>query len=140
MTDGYYYCLNCHSEITPDYNEHCSFCGTAAVAVDGDYTNEEVERAFELLDKEQKGRIVIPPCKDGDTVYMITPNGNIRNLTILSIDIEIEKKETKMTCLTVYEFEGKPCYMQVDSFKFGKTVFSSPEEAEKALKNMKVRK
>ena len=27
MLDGYYYCLNCHSEITPDYNEHCTFCG-----------------------------------------------------------------------------------------------------------------
>ncbi len=140
MTDGYYYCLNCHSEITPDYNEHCSFCGTTAIAVSGDYTNEEVERAFDLLNKEQEGRIIVPPCKAGDIVYMITPNGNIRNLTVLSIDIELEKNEAKTTCLTVYEFEGKPCYMQIHSFKFGKTVFLSPEEAEKALKNLKARK
>lgn len=78
--------------------------------------------------------VIVPPCKVEDTVYMITPNGNIRNLTIESIDIELEKKEVKMTYLAVYEFEGKPCYMQIQSFKFGKTVFLTREEAEKALK------
>ena len=77
--------------------------------------------------------VIVPPCKVEDTVYMITPNGNIRNLTIESIDIELEKKEVKMTYLAVYEFEGKPCYMQIQSFKFGKTVFRTREEAEKAL-------
>jgi hypothetical protein len=77
--------------------------------------------------------VIVPPCKAGDTVYMITPNGNIRNLTILSIDIELENKEVKMSCSAVYEFEGKPCYMQIQSFKFGKTVFLTKELAEKAL-------
>jgi hypothetical protein len=56
--DGYYYCLNCHSEITPDYNEHCCFCGSAAVAVSGDYSPEEVETAFDLLNKQQQGLVV----------------------------------------------------------------------------------
>lgn len=81
--------------------------------------------------------VIVPPCKVEDTVYMITPNGNIRNLTIESIDIELEKKEVKMTYLAVYEFEGKPCYMQIQSFKFGKTVFLTREEAEKALERSK---
>jgi len=58
MLDGYYYCLNCHSEITPDYNEHCCFCGSAAVAVSGDYSPEEVETAFDLLNKQQQGLVV----------------------------------------------------------------------------------
>lgn len=58
MLDGYYYCLNCHSEITPDYNEHCCFCGSAAVAVSGDYSPEEVETAFDLLNKQQQGIVV----------------------------------------------------------------------------------
>jgi Zn finger protein HypA/HybF involved in hydrogenase expression len=57
MLDGYYYCLNCHSEITPDYNEHCCFCGSAAVAVSGDYSPEEVETAFDLLNKQQQGLV-----------------------------------------------------------------------------------
>ena len=81
--------------------------------------------------------VIVLTCKVGDTVYMITPNGNIRNLTIESIDIELEKKEVKMTYLAVYEFEGKPCYMQIQSFKFGKTVFLTREEAEKALEGYK---
>ena len=79
--------------------------------------------------------IIVPPCKVGEKVYMITPNGNIRNLNILSIDIELEK-EVKMTCLAVYEFEGKPCYIQIHSFKFGKKVFLTKEEAEEKLKEL----
>lgn len=65
MLEGYYYCLNCHSEITPDYNEHCCFCGSAAVAVSGDYSPEEVETAFDLLNKQQQGLVVeVVRCKD----------------------------------------------------------------------------
>ena len=96
---------------------------------DSDYSLNSVGLADHLI----ANGVIVPPCKVYDTVYMITPNGNIRNLTIEGIDIEIEKKEVKMTCLAVYEFEGKPCYMQIQSFKFGKTVFLTREEAEKAL-------
>lgn len=78
--------------------------------------------------------VIVPPVMVGDTVYMITPNGNIRNLTISDIDIELEKKEVKITCLAVYEFEGTPCYLQIQSFKFDKTVFLTREEAEAKLK------
>ena len=83
-------------------------------------------------DFKPKSRFIELPCAVGDTVYMITPNGNIRNLTILSIDVEVEE-EVKTTCLAVYEFESKPCYMQIHSSKFGKTVFLDKSEAEKAL-------
>ena len=78
--------------------------------------------------------VIVPPCKVGDMVYMVTPNGNIRNLTVLGIDIELEKKEVKMTCLAVYEFEDKPCYLQIQYSKFGKTVFLTKKEAEAKLK------
>ena len=115
----------------------------------------DIERLIELVDKAKEeyanditdhtetdyivecllnNDVIVPPCKVGDTVYMITPNGNIRNLTILNIDIKIEKKEVEMTCFAVYEFENKPCYLQIPSFKFGKTVFLTKEEAEEKLK------
>jgi hypothetical protein len=96
-----------------------------------------LDEIIELVKAKDEGRIVVPPCKVGQTVYMITPNGNIRNLTILSIDIELEEKEITMACLAVYEFEGNPCYLQIHSFKFCKTVFLTREEAEKALKEAK---
>lgn len=70
MLNGYYYCLNCHSEITPDYNEHCCFCGSAAVAVSGDYSPEEVETAFDLLNKQQQG--IVAEVRHGEWVNGVT--------------------------------------------------------------------
>lgn len=139
MLDGYYYCLNCHSEITPDYNEHCTFCGCYAVAVSGDYSNEEVERAFDLLEKEQQGLIIVPPCKVGDTVY------------------EIAERYTECTAYgeTFSEYACSGCEFSCDSRKehyirpveitnihwifnmwdyFGETWFTDYKEAEAALK------
>lgn len=160
MTDGYYYCLNCHSEITPDYNEHCSFCGTAAIAVPGDYTNEEVERAFDLLNKEEEGRIIVPTCKVGDTVYVISdcsrimmhydndyftgtgaiecPYEDACKFTECN-DENTQVLETCVSHLLNDEYDDwtfgcekiNCCYNFSD---IGKTVFLTPEEAEKALK------
>lgn len=138
MIDGYYYCLNCHSEITPDYNEHCPFCGTTAVAVSGDYSNEEVETAFDLLNKQQQGLIIVPPCKVGDTVYEIDE--------CYTICTPFHERYSEYSCAG--------CKEKCDSIKeryarkveinnihwifnmwdyFGKTVFLTREEAEKAL-------
>ncbi len=137
MTDGYYYCLNCHSEITPDYNEHCSFCGTCAIAVPGDYTNEEVERAFDLLNKEQEGKIIVPPCKVGDIVYS--------NDLDPRFDVEIERIVIEENVITFEWVQYEKGY-EVTEFwdegefsldDFGKTVFRTKEEAEKALKERK---
>ena len=120
------YCCNFDKEhIGMDCTALCKLTMTLAYAED--YGGNCM---FYNVPKEQ---IIVPPCKAGDTVYMITPNGNIRNLTVLGIDIELEEKENKMTCLAVYEFEGNPCYIQIQSFKFGKTVFLTKEEAEAEL-------
>lgn len=127
MLDGYYYCLNCHSEITPDYNEHCPFCGCSAVAVSGDYSNEEVERAFDLLNKEQQGLVIVPPCKVGDKVYLPCVNdwGDIENYTITEFVLD-----NNGLCFVVDD-EDRECH-SVDNI--GKTVFLNIEEAEQALK------
>lgn len=160
MLDGYYYCLNCHSEITPDYNEHCCFCGSAAVAVSGDYSPEEVETAFDLLNKQQQGLVVVLPCKVGDTVYVITDCSQI----IMHFDNDYETGTGAIEC----PFEGvckfeecndtntqvlETCvsFMFCDEYddwtfhceninrtfyfnEIGKTVFLTRGEAEQALK------
>lgn len=177
MLNGYYYCLNCHSEITPDYNEHCPFCGTTAVAVSGDYSNEEVETAFDLLKKQhqgliavfdvdvispenrpliqtvagmpvnevidlvkakQEGRIIVPPCKIGDTVYLINEFSpvNIAKFTVEALHITSGKnrlghKQPSHALL-------RNCLLKHLSTKehlenFGKTVFLTRKEAERKL-------
>ena len=104
-----------------------------------DYTKKNgISASFVILEDYAeeliKNGVIVPPCKVGDIVYMITPNGDIRNLTISSICIELKNKEKKNICLAVFDYEGKPCYIQIQSFKFGKTVFLTKEEAEKHLK------
>ncbi len=133
MLDGYYYCLNCHSEITPDHNEHCPFCGITAVAVAGDYSNEEVETAFDLLNKQQQGLIIVPPCKVGDTVYSLQIDMRfdavITEIRITDTDIFFEWVQyDKSVEITELWDEG---YFVLEDF--GKTVFLTREGAEKAL-------
>lgn len=145
MLDGYYYCLNCHSEITPDYNEHCPFCGTTAVAVDGDYSNEEVETAFDLLNKQQQGLIIVPPCKIADTVYFIE-NGQMRCGELVQIQ---QHKEPEIIVKNAPVIDTYYVNSAVISFPigcseltpytrddFGKTVFLTKEEAENKIKEL----
>lgn len=138
--DGYYYCLNCHSEITPDYNEHCCFCGSAAVAVSGDYSPEEVETAFDLLNKQQQGLVIVPPCKVGYTVYtnFAMSGWYFRNkdkpypAKVVFVGLNDSKEMGGGLINVVY---GKHDYMMQFSFSdIGKSVFLTREEAEQALK------
>lgn len=144
--DGYYYCLNCHSEITPDYNEHCCFCGSAAVAVSGDYSPEEVETAFDLLNKQQQGLVVVLPCKVGDTVYEVITyknkeknriDGYIRSCIVTSIHLSkrYSKKDAPYITLGADGHYLHGGYIKrVPLEAFGETVFCTREEAEQALK------
>ena len=98
---------------------------------------DKVDFDYFLADYLLANGVIVPPCKVGDVVYMVTPKGNIRNLTILSIDIEVKKNEVKMTCMTSYQYMGIPYYMHIQSFNFGDTVFLTKEEAEEKLKELK---
>lgn len=134
MLDGYYYCLNCHSEITPDYNEHCTFCGCSAIAVSGDYSTEEVERAFDLLNKEQQGLVIVPPCKVGDTVYMLNVHSVIERKVA---GFQYLKDMTKLKGIIIDLIIDKKGHTKATFFsadKINKCIFFTREEAEKALK------
>ena len=108
---------------------------------DGTYNSSGIiidgTKVDDVADHLLANGVIAPPCNVGDVVYMVTPNGNIRNLTVLGIDIELDEKESKMTCLAVYEYEGNPCYLQIQYSKFGKSVFLTKEEAEEKLEELK---
>lgn len=81
----------------------------------------EVERLRELYKADKEGRVVVLPCKVGDTVWRI--------------------KRT----FEEYPDKSKPyiepdAFLLQDVFNIGKTVFLTHEEAEKALQKMEGKK
>lgn len=74
---------------------------------------------------------VIPPCKVGDTAYLLTTNGAIQNLTVTDINIILRKNETSIICNAVFERDGRPCYIELVPSKIGKIYFFSLEDAER---------
>lgn len=96
------------------YIESCTFATDATVIC-----NEEgVARLRELTEADKDGRLVVLPCKVGDTVYRIfnPPDRKpvISAHTLMSVDYIVRWLD-----------------------KFGKTVFLTREEAEAALEAMK---
>ena len=88
------------------------------------------ERLKHYEDLEEQGRLVVLPCKAGDTVYDIyeakaNGDGEIRALKVTDIHIRLDKRNKEWIIICGYYF---------DLADFGKTVFLTREEAEAALK------
>ena len=82
------------------------------------------DRLRELAAADKDGRLVVLPCKVGDTVYFSTHNGTICSHTIRRFE---RNKNSDYMCSSLL--------IPID--EFGKTVFLTREEAEKALEAMK---
>lgn len=99
------------------------------------WKNECVKKLAEYETAEDEGRLVVLPCKVGDTVWMV------HQILTSTVNNVISK-------MTVTELRGNrlnPIWFVIDgeygrtSFhpsEIGKTVFLTREEAEKALKKM----
>ncbi len=99
-----------------------------------DAEQEGVARLRELAEADKDGRLVVLPCKVGDTVYEVTSRKTISEYRIRAIRVElfalfIEWKIEK-------GFVDKSI-SGVVSDEIGKTVFLTREEAEKALEVQK---
>lgn len=90
-------------------------CENAKAIIESAFNNDtsKAERIRELLKADEDGRLVVLPCKVGDTVY-------IKRRTFDGTDIV-----------------GKTELWWSDIPYIGKTVFLTREEAEKALEKMK---
>ena len=108
------------------------------------YKDEKVSlgtKACELVADDfkcfkDKTRIVELPCKVGDTVYVLTSDAPKGIEKTYVEKIEITKGKTRFICKCVYDDWGNARW-NFSYYSFGKTVFLSPEEAEKALERMK---
>ena len=91
-----------------------------------------IDRLRELAEADKDGRVVVLPCKVGDTVWRIVRDG----------EPHITRDEVRDM---YFADDMTPCVELVGgrvtfTEKFGKTVFLSREEAEKALREMEDKK
>ena len=92
----------------------------------------EPSRLRELAEADKDGRLVVLPCKVGDTVWRIVRDGEPH---ITRDEVRDMYFADDMT-LCVELVGGRVTFTE----KFGKTVFLSREEAEKALREMEGKK
>lgn len=94
-------------------------------SIGGGYT-----RLRELAEADRDGRLVVPPCKAGDTVYEVTSRKTISEYRVKAIRVELFC--TFIEWDIVAGFVDKSIFgVPVD--EIGKTVFLTREGAEKAL-------
>ena len=99
-----------------------------------------IEHLAEYEDAEESGLMVRLPCKVGDTVYEV--GGRFYNDIIKCEVIEIAQDKTGMTIIKTQSWDKihnilgllQRCDRWFDADNFGKTVFLTREEAEKAMK------
>ena len=91
-------------------------------------------RLRELAEADRAGRLVVLPCKAGDTVYEVTSRKTISEYRVKAIRVELFC--TFIEWDIVAGFVDKSIFgVPVD--EIGKTVFLTREEAAKALEAMK---
>ena len=89
-------------------------------------------KKYQEADKD--GRLVVPPCKAGDTVYEVTSRKTISEYRVKTIRVEL--------FCTFIEWDIVAGFVDKSIFgvpvnEIGKTVFLTREEAEKALEAIK---
>ena len=87
-------------------------------------------RLRELAEADKDGRLVVPPCKVGDTVWYRTYTNNGKTYLGIRPHKVIAHKE----CIVA---EGYPVNTELQLDWLGKVWFFSQEEAERALEGMR---
>lgn len=91
-------------------------------------------RLRELAEADKDGRLVVLPCKVGDTVYEVTSRKTISEYRVKAIRVELFCPFIEWDIVAGF-VDKSPFGVSVD--EIGKTVFLTREEAEKALEAMK---
>ena len=111
-------------------------CENAKAIIESAFSDDtsKAERIRELLKADRDGRLVVLPCKAGDTVYEVTSRKTISEYRVKAIRVELFC--TFIEWDIVAGFVDKSIFgVPVD--EIGKTVFLTHEEAKKTLEAMK---
>lgn len=99
----------------------------------------EWERLCELAEADKEGRIVVLPCKVGDTAWVKDRAGTPREMRLESPDIRFVCTDEDNLCMSMCSRtrDGLCAYrIMNDNSDIGKRVFLTREEAEAALKEV----
>ena len=97
-------------------------------------TDYSISRMLELMCADKDGRLVVLPCKVGDTAYYL--NGKfIIDFEVIGYMVD-ERGAWSFMGEHYEEKTEKTYYCDPETEKIGKTVFLTREEAEKALQEM----
>ena len=95
-----------------------------------------IERLRELAEADKDGRLVVLPCKVGDTLWVIGRDNVPRKMELEAPDIRTVCTDEDNLCMSTCNRkpDGFCAYrLRNDGADIGKTVFFTREEAEKAL-------
>lgn len=92
--------------------------------------NTPISRLVELVEADKEGRVIVLPAKKGDTLYAVTRFG---------VEKRVVKEIAAPFFYNTYESSDRAA-LPTAIRNFGKTVFLTHEEAEKALQEMEGKK
>ena len=96
-------------------------------------------RMLELMCADQEGRVIVLPCKVGDTIWVTGRDNVPREMELEAPDIRAVCTDEDNLCMATCNRkpDGFCAYrLRNDGADIGKTVFLTREEAEKALAEM----
>ena len=105
-----------------------------------DAEQEGVARLRELDEADKNGRVVVLPCKVGDTLWVTGRDNVPREMALEAPDIRTVCTDEDNLCMSTCNRkpDGFCAYrLRNDGADIGKTVFLTREEAKKALEAMK---
>lgn len=128
-TIKYWYCPNCGEEIPSSLvtnQELCDTCGHPVVWIEG----IDPARFAEICQAEREGWLYSTILKSKDTVYVINSQNELNEMTVGYVYPHGEMIKGK---LCNYYLQDNYTYCCKREYDFGKTVFLTKAEAEKAL-------
>lgn len=117
-------------------------CENAKTIIESAFSDDtsKVERIRELLKADRDGRLVVLPCKVGDTLWVTGRDNVPREMKLEAPDIRTVCTDEDNLCMSTCNRkpDGFCAYrLRNDGADIGKTVFLTCEKAEKALEAMK---
>ena len=117
-------------------------CENAKVIIESAFSDDtsKAERIRELLKADKDGRVVVLPCKVGDTLWVTGRDNVPREMELEAPDIRAVCTDEDNLCMSTCNRkpDGFCAYrLRNDGTDIGKTIFLTHEEAEKALEVMK---
>ena len=111
-------------------------CENAKIIIESAFSDDtsKAERIRELLKADKDGRLVVLPCKVGDTLYEVTGRKTISVYKVRAIRVELFGLFIEWDIVDGFVWQS---LTGINAGEIGKTVFLTREEAEKALEAMK---